>query len=132
MTNTKKQSHTQEPWEFRQSIFPDKPPVIATKFTASAIFSKDNTVHSFIIAIIPNIDSNADGKRIVDCVNALEGIKNPAAIGELIEAAQDFMDNTSFEVGRNGKRVVSNNGFTDLQTLYETVDGALAALNGEG
>lgn len=59
-------------------------------------YAEDNEVRKIQtvdhqIEIASRVD-HFDAERIVSCVNALEGIENPEAIKELIEAAKNLRD----------------------------------------
>lgn len=73
-------SHTKEPWFLLDSLS-----------AGEAIGAYDLAGKPVLIAGVPygpTISGESNARRIVDCVNACAGIANPAALPELIKAAE--------------------------------------------
>lgn len=67
--------------------------------------------------------AEANAKRIVACVNACEGINNPAAIGGVIAALREVIARVASDEGEAGWLPLSHNG------TLEALRGALEALD---
>lgn len=92
--------HTPEPWQYQEAVYNDD----GDPFTPS-IYAVDGSVEGALICrlslpliVIPkredeirirlNGDIHANGRRIVDCVNAMAGVKNPQ---EFIQSVDDLL-----------------------------------------
>lgn len=116
------QEHTPEPWS--TSTWVEQPnnrtkPMIVSGGVAVAI------THPAPICRQDECEANAH--RIVACVNALQGIGNPSAIADLVEAAQAVS-----EWDWNGLRSMPEHcDWTDALMAIGCLYEALSALNEE-
>lgn len=106
MNTIKKTNHTKGPWEVEdREIF-----YSGNEFSRGA-----RMIAECGMSTNPEIDQ-ANAKRIVECVNACEGIENPIAIRELIDAVKAERDPLRAWQG------------TELAEARRRIDKALAAL----
>jgi hypothetical protein len=79
--------HTNEPWEVEDQTM--------------GIFSKNEFIGELCDCVgLFNAKDRANSARIVECVNACEGIDNPMeAIKELVEACEGLMNDDTTLVG---------------------------------
>lgn len=83
--------HTKEPWavsiepeSYPESDDADYPAIIRSASGALIVYMPEEYKYDG--------DYKANARRIVSCVNALSGVKNPAALPALIEAAKNLCD----------------------------------------
>lgn len=81
------QKHTQEPWMLVGEKTPHIASFVQNRGDICDLYHKRDDQRGLYI----KENAEANGERIVACVNALEGIKNPAVIPELIEACERFV-----------------------------------------
>ena len=80
--------------------------------------------------------SHEDARRIVDCVNALEGIANPSAIGEVVEAARTLaIAESSYRLVHDLKgdgHTETGRAWDHMRRSGDALRAALAKLDNEG
>lgn len=75
-------------------------------------------VHSFSAGRALECAHNANAERIVECVNACEGLENPAAIPDALEVLRDCL------------RWINTTEYAAGSIMPEKIEHALAALGG--
>ena len=76
-------THSKEPWRFeRGRIYGNDQPLI---FVSSCQLDEYTTYEQY------EFEEDADGRRIVECVNACAGIADPSVIPELVEVAETLL-----------------------------------------
>ena len=110
--------HTPEPWEARPNG------------AAFSIARLDEPHHMISVGMIgqPDGKHEANTERIVACVNGCEGIADPSAVGDVLEASKAILKILSQDrTSQNGEYSIAEAyGFEDdeLRTLQEAVDKA--------
>lgn len=107
------QEHTPEPW----SVY--EPSDDTGRWTTgvegpngeAVVFTSDEPEEG--------ITESANAHRIVACVNALQGIRNPSAVWELVEAANEALD------------AMQRDDSTQQASAWLRLDAAITAMDAE-
>ena len=75
-------AHTKAPWRYVPELYSSK----------CVIMLEDRTEARWLAHCQPEFSGEANAARIVACINACEGIENPARIADLIDAAKEIVE----------------------------------------
>lgn len=109
-----------------------------TKHTPEPWFSGDNAIAGSDGATVAYIGSEADGARIVSCVNALEGFNDPTIIREQIRVMRAALAEIA-SIPKHGEPEEDgsphaqdwddNGGYYAIKALHNAIDKARAVID---